>query len=113
MCFLSTPLGFMEYLGIYRHQRRWRRARGGHNPVGRAEGPMACPGGLCSPQPTFLALLWPTGCFLIQKKFPKSFLAIGLCLVFIFCKVKNKQKQQLALWHYVNRLVPKDDIKLL
>jgi len=47
------------------------------------------------------------------KKSPKSFVAIGLRLVLIFCEVKNKQKQQLALWHYVNRLVPKNDIKLL
>ena len=48
-----------------------------------------------------------------QKKSQKSFFAIGLSLVLIFCEVKNKQKQQLALWHYGNRLVPKNDIKLL
>ena len=47
------------------------------------------------------------------KKSPKSFVAIGLRLVLIFCEVKNKQKQQLALWHYVNRSIPKNDIKLL
>ena len=31
------------------------------------------------------------------KKSPKSFVAFGLRLVLIFCEVKNKQKQQLAL----------------
>ena len=42
-------------------------------------------------------LLWPTGGLLVNKKSTKSFAAFGLRLVLIFCKVKNKQKQQLAL----------------
>ena len=33
-------------------------------------------------------------------------------MVLIFCKVKNKQKTT-DTGHYVNRLVPKNDIKLL
>ena len=32
----STPLGFLEYLGIYRAKRRPGGTRGGHNPPGRA-----------------------------------------------------------------------------
>ena len=52
-----------------------------------------------------IMIFWPK----INKKIPAAF---GLRLVLIFCEVKNKQKQQLALWHYVNRLVPKNDIKL-
>ena len=67
--------------------------------------PWSLVGGLGSLLVTSLAHWPPSG--------PKSFVAIGLCLVLIFCKVKNKQKQQMALWHYVNRLVPKNDIKLL
>ena len=34
-------------------------------------------------------------------------------MVLIFCKVKNKQKTTTSTQHYVNRLVPKNDIKLL
>ena len=33
---LSTPLGFLEYLGIYRAKRRFGGTRGRHNPPGRA-----------------------------------------------------------------------------
>ena len=47
------------------------------------------------------------------KKSPKSFAAFGLGLVLIFCEVKNKQKTTTGTEHYVNRLVPKNDIKLL
>ena len=32
----STPLGFLEYWGIYRAKRRSGGTRGGHNPPGRA-----------------------------------------------------------------------------
>ena len=90
-CVSSTPLGFSEYLGIYRHQRRWRGAPWRAQPIKARRGPLARPGGLWSPQPTSLALLRPTGCLLVQKKFPKSLVTIGLCLVLIFYKVKNKQ----------------------
>ena len=34
-------------------------------------------------------------------------------MVLIFFKVKNKQKKTIGTGHYVNRLVPKNDIKLL
>ena len=47
------------------------------------------------------------------KKSPKIFIAIGLRLVLIFYKVKNKQKTTTGTWHYANRLVPINNIKLL
>ena len=34
-------------------------------------------------------------------------------MVLIFYKVKNKQKTATGTGHYANRLVPKNDIKLL
>ena len=95
--FRRLPSGFgniWEFIGI-RGSREG--PRGGHNPSGRAGAPLARPGGLCSPQPTFLALLWPTRYLLVQKKSPKSFIAIGLRLVLIFCEVKNKKKN--SNWH--------------
>ena len=52
-------------------------------------------------------LLWPTGCLLVQKirkKFP---------CVWISCDVKNMQKTETGTWRYVNKLVPKHDIKWL
>ena len=68
---LSTPLGFLEYLGIYRHQRRWRGAPRRAQPIRARRGPLARPGGLWSPRPTPPTLLWPTGCLLVQKNLQK------------------------------------------
>ena len=90
--FRRLPWGFWniwEFIGI---RGGGEGPRGGHNPSGRTGAALARPGRLCSPQPTSLALLWPTGCFLVQKKSPKSFATIGLRLVLIFYEVKNKQK---------------------
>ena len=47
------------------------------------------------------------------KKSPKSFVAFGHHFVLIFCQVEDKQKIATGAGHYVNRLVPKNDIKLL
>ena len=98
-----TPLGFLEYWGIYRAKRR----SGGHprwaQPTRARLGLLARLGGLC-----FFASL---GVFWAEKKSQKSFVAFGLRLVLIFCKVKNKQKTATGTRHYVNRLVPKNDIK--
>ena len=61
----------------------------------------------------------PSGTSLAQrvssgpKKSPKSFAAFGLHLVLIFCDVRNKQKTTTGTGHYVNGLVPKNDLKLL
>ena len=62
-------------------------ARGPHYPPGRARGS--------------LRALVPSG-----TRF-HLLVAFGLCLVLIFCKVKNKQKTTTGIGHYVNRLVPK------
>src|SRR3990170_8517008 len=94
---LSTPLGFLEYLGIYRVKRRCGRPPRWAQPTRARVGPQARPGGLCPPRGTPLVLLWPIMCLLAQKNSPKSFTVFGLRLVLIFCEVKNKQKQQLAL----------------
>ena len=74
-------------------------------------GAQACPGGLCHPRGTPQVLLWPILGVLVHKKSPKSFTVFGLRLILISCDVKNKQKN--SNWHWVNRLVPKNDIKLL
>ena len=34
-------------------------------------------------------------------------------MIWIFCEVKNKQNIATGTGHYINRLVPKNDIKLL
>jgi hypothetical protein len=47
------------------------------------------------------------------KKSTKSFAAFGLRLIGIFCKSKIGQKTATGTWHYVNRLVPKNDINLI
>src|SRR3990172_10136101 len=70
-------------------------------------------GGCCPPQAPSPVLLWPSGCLLAQKNSPKSFAAFGLHLIWIFCKSKIGQKTATGTWHYVNRLVPKNDIKLI
>jgi hypothetical protein len=44
------------------------------------------------------------------KKSPKSFTAFGLRLIWIFCETKTGQKIASGTWHYVNRLVPKNDV---
>ena len=47
------------------------------------------------------------------KKSTKSFAAFRLRLIWIFCKSKTGQKTATGTWHYVNRLIPKNDIKLI
>jgi hypothetical protein len=37
--------------------------------------------------------------YLVQKKFPKSFVAFGLHLVLIFCKTKTGQKTATGTGH--------------
>ena len=58
-------------------------------------------------------LLPPILGFLVNKKSPASFAVFGLRLILISCDVKNKQKIATDTGHWVNRLVPKNDIKLL
>ena len=104
---------FVDSWGIYRAKRRCGRPLRWEQPTRARLGPHARPGGLCSPRGTPLVLLWPNRCLLVQKKSPKSFDVFGLHLVLIFCEVKNKQKTATGTGHYVNRLVQKNDIKLL
>ena len=108
----STPLGFLEYLGIYRSKRRFGGTWGAHNTPGRAWASWRTLVGathLKQPLRCFLgplAFFWP-------NKSSKSCVAFGLRLILISCDVKNKQKTTTGTWHSVNRLVPKNDIKWL
>ena len=45
------------------------------------------------------------------KNSSRSCVAFGIRLILISCDVKNMQKKATGTWHYVNRLVPKNDIK--
>ena len=101
----STPLWFLEYLGIYR-AKRWN---GGHPRW--AQPTRARPGGLCPPRGTPQAQPGPITFLLVHKKSSWSFVAFGLCLILISCDIENMQKTATSTWHYVNRLVPKNDIK--
>src|SRR3990170_2601102 len=94
---LGLPLGFLEYLMIYRAKRGCGRPPRWAQPTWARLGPQARPGGLCPPRGTPQVLLWPIGCLLVHKKPTKSFTVFGLRLILISCNVKNKQKQQLAL----------------
>ena len=67
MCFSSTPLGFLEYWGIYRAERRWRGVPRRAQPIRERPGPLVSPGALWSPRSSSLVLLWPNGCLLAQK----------------------------------------------
>ena len=96
-------------MGVFLQQRGGAGGeRGGYDPPGHAWPPGA-PRRVVPP----LVLLRPILCLLVQKNSPKSFAAFGLRLVLIFYEVKNKQTTATGTGHYVNRLVPKNDIKLL
>ena len=106
-----TPLGYWEYWGIYRAKRR----SGGHprwaQPTRACLGLLACPGGLCSPRSTPSHFFFQLDVFWSKNNLQKSFAAFGLRLILISCDVKNMEKTATGTWHYVNRLVPKNDIK--
>ena len=78
--------------------------RGRHNPPVRAK--VGC-APLRAPLWYFFGL---TG-VRVKKNSPESFVVFGIHFVLIFCDVKNMQKTATGTWHYVNRLVPKNDIK--
>ena len=85
---------------------------GGHNPLGRARSPRRALVG-CALLGAPPGAARPTGGLLVHKKSTKSFGVFGLRLKLISCDVKNKQKIATGTGHWVNRLVPKNDIKLL
>ena len=78
-----------------------------------APGPLGPPWWVVPPRGTPHVLLWPILGVLVHKKSPNSFAVSGLHLILISCNVKNKQKIATGTGHRVNRLVPKNDIKLL
>ena len=105
----STPLGFWEYLGIYRAKRR----SGGHpwwaQPTRARLGLLACPGGLSSPRSTpgrSMAHYVPSSPKTISVKFCGIWTLFDID--FLCCK---KWKTTTGTGHYFNRLVPKNDIK--
>ena len=81
--------------------------------------PRGAPGGLGAPWCVVSPSGHPLGVALAQwmssgpKKSPKKFALFGLRLILISYDVKNKQKTATGTGHWVNRLVPKNDIKLL
>jgi hypothetical protein len=110
---LGLPPGVLEYLGIYRTKGRWRGVPSGPPPTGARQASLAWPGGWCPPWAASPIVLLSFGCLLAQKKSTKSFASFGLRLIWIFCKSKTGQKTATGTWHYVNRLVPKNDINLI
>ena len=76
-------------------------------------GPPGVPWWVVPPSEHPQVLLWPIFGVLVHKKSPRSFAVFGLRLILISCDVKNKQKTTTGTGHWVNRLVPKNDIKLL
>ena len=78
-----------------------------------APGPLGAPWWVMPPLGHPLVLLWPILSVLVHKKSQKSFTVLGLRLILISCDVKNKQKIATSTGHWVNRLFPKNDIKLL
>ena len=110
---LGLPPVVWEYLAIYRMKRQWNGAMRGVLPPWLRQGPGARPCGCCLPRASSPVVSWPTRFLLVQKKSTKSFAAFGLRLIWIFCKTKKGQKTGTGTGHYVNRLVPKNDIKLI
>ena len=101
----SIPLGFSrrrQYIGG-RASRRW--PRGPHPSQARPRGPRL--GGVASP--------WPSSVSGLDSVFVRENRDFGFCFVqfreyFLcsFSETKNSRKQELALWHLVNRLVPEN-----
>ena len=103
LCWFSD---FREFIDVELGQTE---PRGPHEPPGRALTPWARSGASWATAPSSRPLPKLPGS-LMSKKLPKSFVAFGLRLVLIFYKTKNKQKIATGTRHYVNRLVPKNDI---
>ena len=104
----STPLGFLDFWGIYR-AKRWA---GGHPRWAQpTRARLVRPGGLSPPRDSPQVQPGPVVFLLAHKNSPWSFMAFGLSLILISCNVKNMEKTATRTWHYVNMLVPKNDTK--
>ena len=107
---LGLPSGFLEYLTIYRAKRGCRTPSRWAQPTWACLGPMRALVG-CAPSGHPQVQPGPIAFLLAHKKSSWSFVTFGLCLILISCDVKNMEKIATGTWHYVNRLVPKNDIK--
>ena len=70
-------------------------------PLGRALRACGALRALLAPSPSSVDVFWS------KKNHRKSFISFGLRLVFLFCKLKNKEKTETGTGLYFNRLVPK------
>ena len=106
----SMLLGFWYFWGIYRAKRRPGGTRGGHNPPGRAWASwrtlVGCP--LLGTPPR--CNQGPTSFFSSIKNHGEVSLHLDPSDI-DFLRCKNMEKTATGTWHYVNRLVPKNDIK--
>ena len=110
MNILSMLLGFW-YFGVFREQRGGPGAPEVGTTHQGAPGPSGAPWWVVLPSeqpPGASSSHWLSSG---PKESPKRFVAFGLHLVLISCDVKNMQKTSTGSCHYVNRLVPKNDIK--
>ena len=112
-CVSSTPLGFLEYMSIYRAERWWKGPPWAPPPTWVRQGPLACPGGLWAPRASPLMLPWLPSCLLVQNKISKKFRGIWTSFGTDILRSKKQAKMATVTGHYVNRLVPKIDIKVL
>jgi hypothetical protein len=102
------PFRVFSIKGIYRRNgdvRRW--TRGPHHLVARPGGgprhPMVrLPPG-CSP-----SLLWAPSSWQVNRNFDFRFVQFWKYFLCNFSETQNSKKQELALWHLVNRLVPEN-----
>ena len=100
---LGLPLGFLEYWEFIGEEAVREAIEVGTVHQG-APGPPGVPRWVVTPLGHTLGVL-------VHKNSPKCFAVFGLRLVLIFCDVKNKKKTTTSTGHYVNRLVPNNDIK--
>jgi hypothetical protein len=90
---------------IYRRKGDVRGHPGAHTTWWRSQGWPAPPYGVASPWSSFVSVL--DSVFVSGKKGGLAFVSSNFenisCITFL--KYKNNRKQELALWHLVNRLV--------
>ena len=98
MSFSSTPLGFLEYLGIYRHQRRWRGGPWRAEPIRAHRAPLGVPWWVVvssahSPG-TSLAHSVSSGPEKISKKFRRDWTPFGTDIL------RSKKTSKNSNWHF-------------